>query len=124
MGRTINLLLGSALLLVACVQTASEMKANGPVSTIKMKGDYESAAHCFSREWRNNWKTSISSFYGFVEVNHEQKVAEYITMPRWIVEFRDAENGNSVATTYLSTMVCRSCWDRYLREHTASCQVP
>jgi hypothetical protein len=117
-------LFGLSLLGSACAQTALEIKSAGIVSTIKMKGDYESAAYCFSREWRNNWKSTRPQDYGSVEVYKDLKFAEYVVMPRWIVKFRNTEDGNSIAEIYISTNItCRSCVDRYQREYTANWRI-
>ena len=116
--RLIALTLVSALVGQGCT-TRLEIREKGALSTIKMKGDYRSAAYCFSREWRKNTGTG---YYPepVVEIDPGQDFAEIYFVPAFPIDlvFRGTDDGNSLAEIYGATTLN----EKFL-EYTKSCQL-
>jgi hypothetical protein len=115
-----------ASLLMGCTTTFTEMQEHAPYGTIKLKGSYKSAAHCFYHAMRDD-VNYFQPIQGKLEFPPEKDYAEWISYrqdnPFLIVIISDISGGNSSAALYSSQWFMPHEEFRRMAVATQPCQV-
>ena len=109
---------------------------SGVAETVQTKGSYESAAYCFSREYRHDRNPVLQGqMTPIVEIDPSQDYAELLFWggpANWnmmVVKFFGTDDGNSMAEIYVSTYLkydylgSREKYARDLVADTKKCQL-
>ena len=109
----------SALLVTGCMQTAQGMRANEPVDTFLLKGDFASAADCVLEGVNVNtpYESSLNTY-------NTQQYAEIIHTRDWffLIDIRPTDQPNvSRGELRENRSVVLVDWGPIIREAISSC---